>query len=236
MTGTELAALIRYKTRTNSTTFSDTDMLPLVNIFKNEISSLITLRNQMYFAIPATDSLVADQREYAFPSDMLNSMIKAEIKFTSTEARKPLNPIKEYQGSETESEIVKVFTNDDPFYLIRRKALFVLSGTIIAVTSGIRIWYLQQPADLANLTGSTDLSIDPTTTSAGFPKQFHELLGRRVGMEWKGRNKVKLTALELNYDRDLEKQLEAISRIDLAQEIIADELSLSETGNDGFDY
>ena len=48
MTGTQLAALVRYKTGSNSTTFTDADALVLVNIFKNEIASLITERNQMY--------------------------------------------------------------------------------------------------------------------------------------------------------------------------------------------
>ena len=236
MTGTQLAALIRKKTRTNSTTFTDADMLVDVNIFKDEISSLITLRNQMYFAVPATDNLVADQREYAFPSDMLNSLIKVEVKFTSSEARKRSIPLKEYHGSETESEIVAEFSNDKPYHVIRRKAVFLLSGTIIAVTSGIRIWYLQYPSDLSNLTGSTSLDVDPSTTTAGFPRQFHELLARRVSMEYKDRNGIKLSPLELNYERDLEKQLEAISAIDLALDIQGDDLSSEETGDNGFDY
>lgn len=236
MTGTQLAALIRKKTRTNSTTFTDADMLVDVNIFKDEISSLITLRNQMYFAVPATDSLVPDQREYAFPSDMLNSMLKAEIKFTSSESRKPLNSLKEYKGSETETEIVGQFSNDKPFYVIRRKALFILSGTIVAVTAGIRIWYLQYPSNLSDLTGSTDLSVDPSTTTAGFPRQFHELLARRVSMEYKDRNNVKFSTMEKNYERDLEKQMEAISQIDLSQDMQGDDLSSEETGDNGFNY
>ena len=209
MTGTQLAALVRYKTGSNSTTFTDADALVLVNIFKNEIASLITERNQMYFAVPATDNLVADQREYAFPSDMLNNLIKVEAKFVSTDARIPIIPQKDYRASETESEIVKRFANieGEAFYYIRRRAIFLLTGTIIAVTSGLRIWYVQRPVDLSNLTGTDDLAINPTTTTAGFPAQFHELLARRVGMERKGKTPgAKLTALELNYDNDLQKQ------------------------------
>lgn len=244
MTRAKLAALIRYKTRTNSTTFTDSDMLPLVNVFRDEIASLITLKNQMYFAVPATDNLVADQREYAFPTDMLNSMVKLELKFTSTEARKIANPVKEYLGSETESEIVKFYSNDTPYYLVRRKALFILSGTIIAVTAGLRLWYLQYPTDYTELTDTTtDISVDPTTTTPGFPRQFHELLARRVAIEYKLRNVVGLAAnvrvagVEKNsYERDLSLQLDAIARIDLAQEFIGDGLSIQESGNDGFDY
>ena len=37
MTAKELADLVRFKTRTNSTTFTDADMLTIVNVIKDEI-------------------------------------------------------------------------------------------------------------------------------------------------------------------------------------------------------
>ena len=64
MTGTELAALVHYKTRTNSTTFTLADMLVLANLFIGEIASMIVERNNTMFLVPATDDLVADHREY----------------------------------------------------------------------------------------------------------------------------------------------------------------------------
>lgn len=242
MTGTKLAALIRYKTTTNSTTFSDTDMLPLVNVFKDEISSMIVERNAGYFLVPTVFDLVASStsRQYAFPDDLLNRMHKLEIKFASGDSRFPSTYIKDYRGSETESEIVKNFTNSEGGFAhtIRRRAVLILSGTIIAVTSGGRLWYHAFPADLANLTGITDLALDPTTTTFGFPRQFHELLARRVSIEWKGAQPkpLPLNKKELNYEVDLEKQLDAISRPDNSGEIIGDELSSQDTGNNGFNY
>ena len=238
MTGTALAALIRYKTRTNSTTFSNADMLVLVNIFKNEISSLIVEHNSDYFLIPGTFNLVADQREYALDDDTLNRIRKVEIKFTASDARQPANFIKDYHGSETESEIVKEFSNNKGgfAYTIRRRALFILSGTIIAVTAGGRMWYRLYPADLSNLTGSVDLSIDPSTTSFGFPRQFHELLARRVSIEYKGRQPkpIPLNRYELNYENDLKAQLDAISTIDESAEYIANMPDASELWDDGW--
>ena len=112
MTGTQLAALIRYKTKTNSTTFTDADMLPLVNTFKDEIASMIVERNNGMFLVPSTFNLVADQREYAFPDDMLNRLHKFEVKFASTDSRFPSTYIKDYSGSETESEIEKNYCNN----------------------------------------------------------------------------------------------------------------------------
>lgn len=240
MTGAELASLIRLKTSTNTTTFTNADMLIYVNLFKDDIASQIVERNNGMFLVPSTFNLVADQREYAFPDDMLNRIQKLELKFVSTDSRFQSRYIKDYQGSETESEIIKSYTNSkDGFaHTIRRRALFILSGTIISVTSGGRIWYHAFPADLANMTGSTNLSIDPSTTTFGFPRQFHELLARRVSIEYKS-NRPKplpLNALEQRYEADLQLALNAVSRPDNSAEIIGLLPSDEDQGNAGFDY
>ena len=240
MTGTTLAALIRKRTRTNSTTFTDADMLVDVNLFKDEIASKIVERNAGYFLIPATQSLVADRREYPIGDDALNRIHKVEIKFSSSDARQPSRYIKDYDGSETESEIVKNFSNAQNMFAhtIRRRALFILSGTISAVTNGIRYWYHIFPADLANLTGSTGLEVDPSTTTFGFPRQFHELLARKVGIEYKERQPrpIPLNRSELKYDDDLRIQLDAISHVDNSGEIIANMPPESDFGDSGFNY
>lgn len=240
MTGTTLAALIRYKTRTNSTTFTDTDMLPLVNIFKDEIASKIVEKNNGMFLIPQTFDLVADRREYAVGDDLLNRIHKVEIKFAAADSRFPSTFIKDYQGSETESEIVKNFSNAQGGFAhtIRRRALFILSGTIISVTAGGRFWAHIFPADLANLTGTTGLEVDPTTTSFGFPRQFHELLARRVSIEYKGRQPkpIPLNRHELNYEQDLELQLAVIARLDNSGELIGLLPPESDFGNSGWNY
>ena len=192
----------------------------------------------MYFAVPATEDLVADQREYAFPDDMLNNLIKVEIKFDVDEPRQPAKAIKDYARSETESEITLNFSNTQGgfCYFVKRRAIFILSGTIIAVTDGIRIWYIQYPADINDLNSVTDINVDPSTTTAGFPRQFHELLARRVGMEYKSRNGLKFSALENKYEFDLKERLDEIAHIDHNLEIIGNELPQSEQGNWGHNY
>ena len=240
MTGVELAALIRYKTSTNSTTFTDANILPLVNLFIKEISSMIVELNNGMFLVPATFNLIADQREYGLPDDLLNRMQKVTFKFASGNSRFPATYIKDYYGSETESEIVRVFSNAEGefAYVIRRRAILILSGTIIAVTGGGRLWYHAYPADLANLTGSTDLSVDPSTTTFGFPRQFHELLARRVSIEYKGSRPkpILLNRHERNYENDLKIQLDAIASVDNSAEIIGDLPPAKDLGNDGYDY
>lgn len=238
MTGTQLAVLIRYKTQTNSTNFTDVDLLPLVKTFKDEISSLITEKNPMIFAVPAKDSLVINQRSYAIPDDRLNSLVKVEVMFASGDSYIPLISIKDYEGSETESEIVKDYANvkGECFYYIRRRAIQILSGTISAVTDGLRYWYLTYPAD-PSLSGNTDLAVDPSTTTHGFPRQFHELLARRVSIEWKGSRPkpIPLNKKELDYETDLERQLNAIAREDLNLEIVGELPPEEDLYNSGFD-
>lgn len=240
MTGTQWNALVNYKCRTNDTTFTQADKLVLFNIFKDEISSQIVERNNGMFLIPATFDLVAGQRGYFAGDDMLNRLHKVEIKFAAADSRFPSTYIKDYGGSETESEITKIYTNaiGEFAHTIRRRALFILSGTIIAVTAGVRIWSHVYPADPANLTGTVGLEVDPTTTTFGFPRQFHELLARRVAIEYKGSRPkpIPLNKMELNYERDLGIQLDAISHVDNSGEIIGEFAEPAAYGNDGWDY
>jgi len=240
MTGAKLNTLINIKCGTNDVTFTQANKLVLVNVFIKEISSMVVEKNNGMFLVPSTFNLVDDQREYGLPDDLLNRMHKLEIKFASADSRFPSTYLKDYYGSETESEIVKRFGNaeGDFAHTIRRRAVLILSGTIVAVTGGGRLWYHAYPADLANLTGSTDLSVDPSTTTFGFPRQFHELLARRIGIEYKGSKPkpLKLNKHELNYENDLKVQLDAVASIDNSGEIIGRLPSSEDLGNDGWDY
>lgn len=241
MTPAELATIIRLKTNTNSTTFTDANMLILVNLFKDEIASEITKRNQSYFERSYMENLVGDQRTYTTQSDILNSITKIMIKFDSSSSHYPATPIKDYMGSETESEIVKNYSNSQGefAYFVRRKGIFILSGTISAVTNGLWWWYLQYPADLTDMTeNSVQIEDDASATSAGFPRNFLELLARRVSIEYK-QNRPKpipLNAVEKRYDLDLERQLSAIAHLDQNLEIIGELPPSSDLGNDGWDY
>ena len=240
MTGAQLNTLINSKCRTNDTTFPQADKLVLVNIFKDDIAGRIVDKNVGYFLIPQTFDLVANQREYFLGDDLLNRIQKVELKFTASAERYPSRYIKDYEGSETEAYIVGKFGLDEGTFAhtIRRRALFILSGTVPNVTAGGRVWAHIFPADLANLTGSTGLEIDPSTTSFGFPRQFHELLATRVAIEYKGRQPkpIQLSPMERNYELELERKLNALVPIDNSGEIIATMPNASDFGNDGWDY
>lgn len=240
MTPLGLANLVRLRTRTNTTTFSDADMLVYANTFKDEIASKIVERNNGMYLVPYTFNLVADRREYPVGDDVLNRIHKVEIKFAAADARKPAYSLKDYRGSETESEIVKNFSNREGefAYTVRRRAILILSGTIIAVTDGVRMWSHVFPADITSMTfNDRSMEVDPSTTTFGFPKQFHELLARRIQIAYKGSlaKPLPLSREELQYDRDLELALEAIASIDNGGEIIAELPPSQDMYNDGWD-
>jgi len=129
MTPLELATRIRFSTKTNTVTFTDTEMLPLVNGFMTEeIASRIVETDSEYFEVPYIFNLVADQREYAIGDDVLNRVHKVEIKFVATDDRLPATYIKDYRGSESEDQITANFSNSEGgfAYTIRRRAILLL--------------------------------------------------------------------------------------------------------------
>ena len=241
MTGTQFAALIRRKTKTNSTTYEDADLLVDANLMKDEIVLRLQQVRPEIFNIKEEQDLVASgtTREYDIPEEALNRIIDLEIKFSASGDYVIAAPLarRHYKDSLQESKIVNSFDNLEPNYFIRRKKVYVLSGTIVPVTTGFRLIYDRLPADLANLTGSTDLSLN-TSTENGIPKELHELWARRVSIEYKDTNHISLSKKERDYEDDLEKTLNDLLVHNLEEEKIAS-LPLSASsrrGNDGEDF
>jgi len=237
MTGAELATLIRLKTSTNSTTFTDAEMLVYVNLMKNEIASRIQRVRSNIFDIIYTTDLVASTvtaRAYQIPAAALNYIVDLQLKFTSSgDFVKAIHLARHhYKDALQETKIVAAYANDDPRYFITQDKIYILSGTIIAVTGGIKLTYALAPADLADMVGATALSTNSTTAN-GMPEEFQELWARRVSIEYKDNNDVKLSALELNYKIDLQEALDDFSTESLEGSIIG---SLPGTDSDnGFD-
>ena len=64
------ASLVRKKTRTNSTTFTDADLLLYANTFKDEIAEMLSKEvGEDIFGLRLTRDLVADQRCLLYTSD-----------------------------------------------------------------------------------------------------------------------------------------------------------------------
>ena len=228
MTQAQLATYVRFLTKTDSTTFTDSDILALLNIAKDDIAGEIIKANEDYFGVPATISLVANQREYPFADDILGNIKRVEVAF-ATDTPLAYIKLKEfdlttYNKGTDEAAIIAKFGNleGQAFFDIFRKAMRIFSGTIIAVTAGIKVWYMHYPADFADLSSGVDMSVDPSTTKAGFPRPLHELLGRKISIIFKNSKEVPipLTEGEQFYSQDLFQKIETLKGMNLDREVI----------------
>lgn len=242
MTSLKLANRLRAYVKQNSTSLTDAACLLLLNAVKDDLSDQIAQRDigGNYFVVPTLLNLTAAQREYALPDDVLDHIISVEVAFTNTlDSFSGIQYIlahgddfSKWGVSRTEANIQAHYQNGVGYvgYEIQRRAIYLLSGAIDAttlgsstITSGIRIKYRLYPADLTALTDdTTDLSIDPSTTSLGFPKSFHELWARKAAIDWKAEHPgaVPATTLDANYANDLEIKLQGIDNPDLSDETI----------------
>ena len=237
MKGTELATIIRTRTKTTPTTYPDADLLVDVNLMKDEIAGEISDRKEEAFNIEVDDDLLADTRMYPYQTDLMNQIVRVELMLvdgndyilaTPTKMNKNKIPMQE-------ENIVATFNDENPQYLIRGKHIVLLTGNAItAVTAGIKIVYKVFPSDLANLTGETELSTDTSATALGFPREFQELWARRVSIEYKDRNNKKLSSREQKYEVDLADALDRFDKPVSSEEITG---AIPDDGSDnGFDY
>lgn len=251
MTPTQAATLIRYKTRTNEVTFTDAQILALGNNRIDEMSQVILKTDEDILLIPQTEDLVASSitaREYALPSDILARIKRVEAKLDGT----TWIPLVEIDITEigisvaTESNIINAFNNgklsvDNPNgarYDLARKALYIYSGTITATTDGLKLRCKTWMAHPASMVSDTDMSVDPSTTTHGMPRELHNMYVTGVVIDYKTSRQqpIPLTERELAYEVDLRKAIETLRHGNLDREIIGHLPSASERGNEGEDY
>lgn len=243
MTRKKFADLVRFYTSTDSTTFTDAEILLLANIYMLDIAEAIVEANEDFFITPATADLVADQREYSFPADMLLKMKYLEAKFSAGGDWIPLTELdlNDYNRATDETTITNYFANQpgQARYDIVRGSLYLYTGTITSVTGGLKLWFAAEPSVLSDVTDDvTDMSVAPSTVEHGFPKPFHELLARRLSMHYKSHvdRPIPLTEQELSYQNDLAMKLAKIKNPNLSRAVLRSTPDLGEDrfGNYGY--
>jgi len=208
MTPSEFATHVRFMTRTNSTTFTDANILALMKIRQDEIAKDILDADEDILLIPQYTSLVANQREYPLPQDMLASIKRIEAKLDGTNyiKLKELDIVSLKNSILTESEITENFSNEEDcaFYDLSRKSIYLYSGTITSVADGLRVWVNTWPSAIGDLSATDDMSQDPSTTTHGIPRELHEIWARGVIIDWKSSREkpIPLTEKELSYKID----------------------------------
>ena len=226
MTPVQLAAYVRYKTRTNSTTFTDADIVTLLRQRQDEIAHAILKADEDILLIPETLNLVLSQREYPLDEDIISRIKRVEAKLDSTNWLKldeiDITSIKVPIASET--DITNAFSNTagNCFFDISRKAIYILSGTIIAVTAGLKFWVDTYPTAVTDLTSGTEMNIDPSTTTHGIPRPLHKIWATGVIIDYKqSREKpIPLNEREQNYELDLQKAIETLKHGNMDREVV----------------
>lgn len=205
---TEFAKLVRFYTKTNSTTFPDADILTLANTYKDDIAVLLSKEvDEDYFGLRFERDIVVGQREYDLPAEIMGRIKYVEACLDGTNWKRLTEvDLTEYRSTLDEATIESMYAGKEPQFDVWDQGIYILSDSpIIAVTKGLKLWAIIFPANFANLTSSDDMSTNPTTYTHGFPRQFHELLARRVSIGYKSSKDrpIPLSENERLYENDL---------------------------------
>ena len=234
---TEVIDLARRKSKTNSATFSDSDMLLYLKAKIPQFQSDIEQTNEDYMGsiefrdLRATgDGTYVDSgttylsREYNLPTDMI-----PRLKFVSAKlSGDSWIRLKQYDLNDIkipfeEENILANFDNSEGIagYEIFRGSLFLLTGEIKEdITNGLKIWtysFSALPATIPVASSEQDVDLDVY----GIPETMHELLATALCIEWKGNleTPVPLTLAEQNYYALYEKALRGLRALDRDQEL-----------------
>jgi len=241
MTPVQFAEYVRLKTRTNSTTFTNADIIILMRQRQDQIAQDIIKTDEDILLIPQTTGLVLNQRDYPFPADILSRIKRIEAKLDGTNWLKLDElDITSHPKPTNETNITYYFANleGEAFYDLLRKSIMIYSGSITTVASGLKLWCNTWPTAVTDLTSTVDMSVDPSTTTHGIPRSMHEIWARGVIIDWKqSREKpIPLNDNELKYELDLQKTIETLKHGNLDREVIGKLPAEAERGNDGQDY
>lgn len=242
MIGTLFASYIRQRTKTDDISFSDTKLLNYANVEQELLALDVEGVKEGYFERVATQDLVAGQREYGFPDDILSSIKMVEITLDGTnwrrctpfdlnEYRKRQNQvIQKYNSGDIPSSfsyattdevtIEDTFSDDFPQYDVAGRTIVIYTESAIpAVTAGIKISYSQYPASLVagDLASTDDLSIN-TASSFRLPRQVHKIWAQRVVRAYKNDNKIPLDDEDMRTDQELQRALASLSLPNADQE------------------
>lgn len=225
MTFANFAAYIRLKTKTNSTTLSDADLIVLANVVKDDIAKEVLKANEDIFGMMYKRDLIAGQRGYQLPSDILSQMkyLQSMVDGINLKVTKQFD-VNSYNRPTDEADILQNWCGKDQQFDLFGGSIYIYSGTsIINVTDGLQLWAIMYPADITDLTLTTDMSVAPSTISFGMPRQLHYAWATMVIVEYKNSKEkpIPLTEKEANVATDLALAINSLKGGDMNRSIIA---------------
>lgn len=237
MTPAQFASYIRLKTRTNSTTFPDADILVYANATKDEIAKEVIKANEDYFGIELLRDLKDGVRKYLFPTYMLSQMkyLQAKLDGVNWSTLEEFD-ITSYDRPTDEDSIRANWAGRKPAFDIFGGELSIYSeNAIIAVSGGLKLWSIVYPADLTALTGTADMSVNPSKTEFGMPRQLHKVWATKAIIEYKTSKEkpIPLTEQELKVEIDLQSAINSLKLQNLDRSVVA---NVPDNSNNGENY
>lgn len=225
MTSTQFASYIRKRTKTNSTTFSDADILLFANINKDHLVSLIEKADEDYFGAELTRDLEADVRKYGIPPYVLRGITKVTAKLDGTNVVQLGKIVYDSYGQSTvEADIRAHMAGKVPAFTIFGKEIILLTeNEIDLVTLGLKIYATVYPADLTALNGAVDMAANPSTVTLGMPRQLHKVWADMVVVDFKNSKEkpLPLSRTEQNLSETIALAINALVPLDTGGAFIA---------------
>jgi len=238
MKTTDILALARKISNTNSSTFTDADALLYIKAVLPQFQSDVEAVNEEYMGsieyrdlrVTGTGTYVDTDvtylsREYNLPSDMIPRLKSVSAKLNGVDWINLKNYGKENLEIPFEETNIKAnFTNDQGIagFQIFRGSLFLLTGEIeTAVTGGLKIWtysFTACPTSIPVVGSADDIEFD----AYGIPEILHELFAVAMSKRWKSNQDVPvpLTELEQNYYALYADKLNTLKGLDRGAEMI----------------
>ena len=235
---TDIASLARKKTKTNSATFTDADMILYMKAKLPQFQADIEEVNEDLMGsieyrdlrVTGTTGVYVDtgvtyvSREYNLPSDMIPRIKTISAKLNGTDWVRLKNyDLNDIKIPFEEDRILETFTNDEGIagYELFRSSIFLLTGAITSVVSGgLKIWtysFTSAPATMPVVSSAEDVELD----MYGIPETMHELFAIALGMEWKSNQDVPVpySSGEQNFYALYAKMLSGLKGLDRDREM-----------------
>jgi hypothetical protein len=163
---TSLRGETRFITNSNSITYTDADINGAINVYYDLFCTEIleSMDDWDFQGEIATASLVANQQEYVFPSDILK-IKRIEITYDGSTwyEAKPEDINERDYDSGSVARINDNYDQSEPKYDLMDNSLFIKPIPTTAVTSGLKIWYEKLVTQLSD---DTDEPV--------IPRPFHK--------------------------------------------------------------
>lgn len=141
---TRVGELINQAVTDDTKTITETEVKANLNVGYNMVKGAVTRVNQSFYLRKADTDTVASQASYTLPTD-LRRISRVEIEYVDG------TPVKaQYLDRNFKESANLTYSTDNPAYSVVGNMIELDPTPSSAVTDGLIIWYIENPADMSN--------------------------------------------------------------------------------------